>query len=187
MSDQILEQVVSKHLRHRVPDLRTGDSVRVHQKITEGEKSRIQVFEGVVIKVTKPNTMMARVTVRKLSGGIGVEKSWLLNSPSLVKIEILRRSKVRRKFISYMRELRGKATRLKEIKFDKAELNRYADFGQAELDEIAIKEAEKLAKAEAKRAEADAKKAEAEATQAKAEADQAKPEASKDETKSSEA
>ncbi|MBP6005638.1 50S ribosomal protein L19 [Candidatus Saccharibacteria bacterium] len=160
MSDQILEQVVSKHKRHQVPELRTGDSVRVHQKITEGEKSRIQVFEGVVIKVTKPNTMMARVFVRKLSGGIGVEKSWLLNSPSLVKLEVLKRSKVRRKFISYMRELRGKATRLREVKFDKELVNKYADFGQAELEQLAAKEAEKLAKADAKKAEAEAKKAE---------------------------
>lgn len=102
-------------------DVRSGDKVRVHQKIKEGNKERIQVFEGVVIRVDRKQSHTARVTVRKIASGVGVEKSFLLHSPLIEKIEVIRRSKVRRNYLSYMRQRSGKSARLKAIETRKAQ------------------------------------------------------------------
>ena len=96
-------------------DVKSGDKVRVHQKIKEGNKERIQVFEGVVIRVDRKQSHTARITVRKIASGVGVEKSFLLHSPLIEKIEVVRSSKVRRNYLSYMRERSGKSARLKAI------------------------------------------------------------------------
>lgn len=96
-------------------DVKSGDKVRVHQKIKEGNKERIQVFEGVVIRVDRKQSHTARITVRKIASGVGVEKSFLLHSPLIEKIEVIRSSKVRRNYLSYMRERSGKSARLKAI------------------------------------------------------------------------
>ena len=96
-------------------DVKSGDKVRVHQKIKEGNKERIQVFEGVVIRVDRKQLHTARITVRKIASGVGVEKSFLLHSPLIEKIEVVRSSKVRRNYLSYMRERSGKSARLKAI------------------------------------------------------------------------
>lgn len=95
--------------------VKSGDKVRVHQKIKEGNKERIQVFEGVVIRVDRKQSHTARITVRKIASGVGVEKSFLLHSPLIEKIEVVRSSKVRRNYLSYMRERSGKSARLKAI------------------------------------------------------------------------
>jgi large subunit ribosomal protein L19 len=113
----------AKYRKPALPKLATGDTVRVHQLIKEGAKQRIQVFEGVVIRRHRMNETGACITVRRIASGVGVEKTFLLHSPNVSKIEILRRSKVRRNFLSFLRERRGKSARLKEISFDKAAAN----------------------------------------------------------------
>ncbi len=100
--------------RKELPDFSAGDTVRVHQRVIEGEKERIQVFEGVCMQ-KKGNGMSATFTVRKISaGGIGVERIYPLNSPRIAKIECSRRGKVRRANINYLRGLRGRAARISE-------------------------------------------------------------------------
>lgn len=106
-----------------VAKVQTGDTVRVHQFIREGNKQRIQVFEGVVIRTDRMGSSTASITVRRIASGIGVEKSFLLHSPNVDKVEVMRRGKVRRKFISFLRERRGKSARLKEVAIDRNEVN----------------------------------------------------------------
>ncbi len=109
----IIDQLEQEQLRLDMPDFRAGDTIKVHVKIREGEKERIQIFAGVVIKKTK-GLAAARFTVRKISGGVGVERIFPLNSPSIDKIEVVTRGRVRRSKIYYLRNLRGKAARIKE-------------------------------------------------------------------------
>ncbi len=109
----ILEKIEKEQMRLDIPSFDAGDKVKVHVKIQEGNKIRIQVFEGVVISRTKGNSS-ARFTVRKISSGIGVERVFPLHSPVIEKIEVLTKGKVRRSKIYYLRDLRGKAARIKE-------------------------------------------------------------------------
>ena len=106
-----------------VVDVRSGDTVRVTQKIKEGEKFRSQVFEGVVIRTDRKDSHTARITVRKVTSGIGVEKSFLIHSPLVEKIEIVHRAKVRRKNLSFLRERSGKSARLTNKAFDRNAVN----------------------------------------------------------------
>jgi large subunit ribosomal protein L19 len=109
----IIERIDREQMRHDMPDFRPGDSVRVHIRIIEGNKERVQVFEGVIIRRRRGN-MGATFSVRKISHGVGVEKTFALHSPRLEKVEIVSRGKVRRARLYYLRELRGKAARIKE-------------------------------------------------------------------------
>jgi large subunit ribosomal protein L19 len=111
------------HRKPALPQVMSGDTVRVHQLIKEGNKQRIQVFEGVIIRRHRLGELSATITVRRIASGVGVEKTFLLHSPNVSKVEILRRAKVRRNFLSYLRDRRGKSARLKEITFDKAAAN----------------------------------------------------------------
>ncbi len=120
---EAIRQLESKYRKPALPQLQTGDTVRVHQLIKEGAKQRIQVFEGVVIRRHRMNEVTACITVRRIASGVGVEKTFLLHSPNVSKIEILRRAKVRRNFLSFLRERRGKSARLREVSFDKAAAN----------------------------------------------------------------
>ena len=120
---EAIRQLEQTYLKPALPQLQTGDTIRVHQLIKEGAKQRIQVFEGVVIRRHRMNEVTACITVRRIASGIGVEKTFLLHSPNVSKIEILRRAKVRRNFLSYLRTRRGKSARLKEVSFDKAAAN----------------------------------------------------------------
>ena len=106
----------------KVPELRAGDIVRVHQKIKEGKKERVQVFEGVVLRV-KGGGLRQSFLVRKISFGIGVEKNFLIHSPNIVKIEIRKRAKVRQAYLTYLRKLTGKGARLKDKQFDSLIVN----------------------------------------------------------------
>ena len=108
-----LEQLEKENMRLDLPDFGPGDSVKVHVKIKEGEKERIQVFQGVVISKRK-GTTNASFTVRKVSYGVGVERVFPLHSPVLDKIEVVTRGRVRRAKIYYLRKLRGRAARIKE-------------------------------------------------------------------------
>ena len=110
---KILQQLEKESMRLDVPDFISGDKVKVHTKIKEGEKERIQVFEGVVISKRK-GLLNATFTVRKISYGVGVERIFHLHSPMIDKIEVVRHGRVRRSKIYYLRKLRGKAARIKE-------------------------------------------------------------------------
>jgi large subunit ribosomal protein L19 len=109
----LIASVESKHLKANLPDFRPGDTVRVYNKIKEGDKERIQVFQGVVIQ-KKGSGIGSNFTVRKTSLGIGVEKVVPLHSPSLTRIEVLKKGKVRRAKLYYLRGLRGRAARIEE-------------------------------------------------------------------------
>ncbi len=122
-----IKELEQSYRKPAISPVRSGDTVRVHQRIKEGNKERIQVFEGVVIRTHRPNELTACVTVRRIASGVGVEKTFLLHSPNVSKIEILRRAKVRRNFLSYLRERRGKSARLQEVSFDKAAVNASAN------------------------------------------------------------
>lgn len=100
----------------KYPSFKTGDTVKVYQKIVEGQKERVQVFEGLVISKKGDNYNTATITVRKISNGVGVERIFPLNSPSIVEIDVVKRAKVRRSKLYYMRALSGKKARLKETR-----------------------------------------------------------------------
>ncbi len=106
--------------------VRSGDTVKVTQRVKEASKERLQAFEGLVIRVDRANSLTYRITVRKTTSGIGIEKSFLIHSPNVVKVEILRRAKVRRNYLSYMRQRVGKSARLKNIDFDSAAVNEFS-------------------------------------------------------------
>ena len=112
---KLIEAVIQSQLRTDLPSFRPGDTLRVHVRIIEGTRERIQVFEGVVIK-RRGGGISETFTVRKISSGVGVERTFPLHTPKIEKIEVSRRGKVRRAKLYYLRELRGKAARIKEIR-----------------------------------------------------------------------
>lgn len=123
MSFSILKQIGDAQKKKAVVDVRSGDTVKVTQKIKEGDKFRFQVFEGVVIRVDRKESHTARIVVRKVTSGVGVEKSYLIHSPLVEKIEITKRSKVRRNNLGYLRARSGKSARLSAKDFDRAAVN----------------------------------------------------------------
>ena len=112
--NDIIKEIEQEQLKAEVPQFRVGDTVRVHARIKEGEKERIQVFEGVVLK-KQGGSNRATSTVRKNSNGVGVEKTWPLHSPSVVKVEVVRLGKVRRAKLNYLRGRVGKRAKVKEL------------------------------------------------------------------------
>ncbi len=120
---EAIRQLEANYRKPALPQVQTGDTVRVHQVIKEGNKQRIQVFEGVVIRRHRMGEVSATITVRRIASGVGVEKTFLLHSPNVSKVEIMRRAKVRRNFLSFLRNRRGKSARLKEVSFDKTAAN----------------------------------------------------------------
>ena len=123
MSFSILKQIGDAQKKKAVVDVRSGDTVKVTQKIKDGEKFRLQTFEGVVIRVDRKESHTARIVVRKVTSGVGVEKSYLIHSPLVEKIEITKRSKVRRNNLKYLRDRSGKSARLANKDFDRAAVN----------------------------------------------------------------
>ena len=115
--NSILENVTSAQLRTDIPEFRAGDTVKVYAKIVEGSRERIQLFEGVVIK-RKGAGIQATYTVRKISSGVGVERTFPLHSPRVDKIKVVRFGQVRRAKLYYLRALQGKAARIKERRRD---------------------------------------------------------------------
>jgi len=111
----IIAEITKEQLRTDLPEFRPGDTVRAHVKIQEGNRERIQAFEGVVIK-RRGGGISETFTVRKVSYGVGVERTFPLHSPKIAKLEVVRRGKVRRAKLYYLRNLRGKAARIKEIR-----------------------------------------------------------------------
>ena len=113
MNNQLVKEITARQLRHDIPEFNSGDTVRVFVRIVEGKKERLQIFEGVVMQ-RRGGGIAETFTVRKISSGIGVERTWAINAPSIAKIEAVRKGKVRRNKITYMRKLSGKAARIKE-------------------------------------------------------------------------
>lgn len=112
--NEIIRKIEETQLREDVPQFRVGDTVRVHAKIKEGNRERVQIFEGTVIK-KQGGSNRATFTVRKSSNGVGVEKTWPLHSPTVEKVEVVRSGKARRAKLLYLRQRTGKAAKLKEI------------------------------------------------------------------------
>lgn len=144
--ESVIKKIEAKYKKPQVVDVRSGDTVKVHQKIREGNKERVQVFQGLVIRTDRKGSHTSRITVRRIASGVGVEKSFLLHSPLVVKVEVTKRSKVRRNYLSYMRDRTGKSARLTGRDFDKDAVNDVRDL-EAE------KAAEEAKAAEAKAAE----------------------------------
>ena len=115
MKTEILDAVESRSLKDKIPHFEIGDVVDVHCRIREGDKERIQVFQGVVIRKRK-GTINSTFTVRKVSYGVGVERIFPLHSPMIDKVEVVSRGRVRRSRLYYLRKLRGKAARIRELR-----------------------------------------------------------------------
>ena len=113
MSD-IIKEIEKEQLKSEIAEFSVGDTVKVHNRIVEGEKTRIQIFEGTVIK-RQNGSNRETFTVRKISNGVGVEKTWPLHSPNVEKIEVVRKGKVRRAKLNYLRDRVGKAAKIKEV------------------------------------------------------------------------
>ena len=171
----VLEQINAKYQKSQVVDVQSGDTVRVHQKIKEGSKERVQIFEGLVIRTDRKSSHTSSITVRRISSGVGVEKTYLLHSPLVLKVEVVKRSKVRRKYLGYMRELTGKSARLTGVEFDKKGVNEVHDEKAEQEEEKIHEQAEKAHEAGA------AEESEEPKTKAKAEEATEKPEVDKKE------
>lgn len=147
----VVQKIEEKYRKRQVVDVMPGDTVRVHQKIKEGNKERVQIFEGLVIRVGRKGSHTSTITVRRIASGVGVEKVYLMHSPLVLKIEVTKRSKVRRNYLTYMRDRTGKSARMTGVAFDKDAVN-------AIHDEAAEAEEEKLHEKKAAEAEAKAAK-----------------------------
>jgi large subunit ribosomal protein L19 len=119
----VIQKIEEKFKKPQVVDVHSGDTVKVHQKIREGNKERVQIFQGLVIRVDRKGSHTSRILVRRIASGIGVEKSFLLHSPLVVKVEVTKRSKVRRNYLTYMRARTGKSARLTGVDFDARSVN----------------------------------------------------------------
>ena len=148
----LIQKFANKFCKDSVPDLRPGMIVKVHQKIKEGNKTRIQVFQGTVLAVNPGHNVDATFTVRKISEGIGVEKVFPFHSPNIVKIDVDRAQKVRRAKLNFLRDRSGKALRLKEVELKlnhnefvkespKAEAKVEATKEEPKKEELKVKEA----------------------------------------------
>jgi large subunit ribosomal protein L19 len=153
-----MEKVLEQYVKRNIPDIRSGDTIRVHIKVIEGNKERIQIFEGLVIAHQHGTGLNGTVTVRKESFGIGVERVFPLHSPRIVKVERIKQSKVRQAKLYYMRDLSGKNARLKDLNRDH---KMWEEKGVEE--ELAKIEAEKAAEAAEHEAKKKAEEAELEA------------------------
>jgi large subunit ribosomal protein L19 len=174
----VIDSINAQFKKAAVVDVRSGDNVKVHQKIREGNKERIQIFQGLVIRTDRKNSHTSRITVRRIASGIGVEKSFLLHSPLVVKVEVTKRSKVRRNYLSYMRDRTGKSARMTGVDFDKEAVNSVHD-AALEAEEAKLREekaAEAALKAEEKAGEEAELAAKAAAVEARHQETEAKPE-----------
>ena len=156
--ESVIAKVEAAYKKKAVVDIRPGDTVKVHQKIREGGKERIQIFEGMVIRASRKNSLTSTFTVRRIASSVGVEKTYLIHSPSILRVQVTKRSKVRRNYLTYMRQRTGKSTRLSGVEFDSEAVNAAAEAAAAD-EEAKIHEAQAEAheEAETKKAEKDAK------------------------------
>lgn len=168
----LTQKIEAKYAKPHVVNVSSGDTVRVSQKIREGNKERTQVFEGLVIRTRRKKSLTNTITVRRIASGVGVEKSFLLHSPLVEKVEVIKRSKVRRNNLSFMRQRSGKSARLDSVDFDREAVNVVPEVKEeapVAAEETEAPEAEAPTDTEAKAEVAEAKdepKAEAEETPA---------------------
>lgn len=140
----IIQEFEKRQIKRKVPLIKPGDVVKVHQKIQEGDKERIQIFEGVVIKIHRGYGINGNITIRKIASGVGVEKTFPFHLPSIVKMEVVKRGKVRRAKLYFLRRLQEKAAKLKDqklseevktsLKFDTEEDKRKAEAEKAQKE-----------------------------------------------------
>ena len=160
---ELIQAVNDAQRKSKVVKVRSGDTVRVHQKIKEVNKERVQVFEGVVIRTTRGKSLTSTFTVRRIASGVGVEKTYLMHSPLVLKVEVTKRSKVRRNYLTYLRQRSGKSARLTAVDFDRNKVNAANKAAEEELEHIKEEMAEhhdeyaKEEAAELKAAEGDKK------------------------------
>ncbi len=172
----VIEIITAKQKKHQVVDVKSGDTVKVHQKIKEGNKERVQIFEGLVIRTSRKDSLTSTITVRRIASGVGVEKTYLLHSPRVIKIEVTKRSKVSRNYLTYMRARSGKSARLTGSAFDREAVNTIEDKeAEAEIEHIK-EEAEAAHEAEAAEKAKEEAKEEAKVAEALAQHDAAKAE-----------
>lgn len=133
---ELIKAINQAQRKPKVVDVRSGDTVRVHQKIKEGNKERVQVFEGVVIRTDRKDSHTSSITVRRIASGVGVEKTYLLHSPLVLKVEVTKRSKVRRKYLSYLRSRSGKSARLSGVDFDRNKVNAANKAAEEEIEHL---------------------------------------------------
>ena len=162
----IIKSIEHEQLKNRIPDLKVGDTVRVHQRIKEGNRERIQVFEGIIIK-KQGGSVNATFTVRRIAYGVGVEKTFLVHSPLVEKVEVVRVGKARRAKLYYLRNRTGKAAKTKENIGAKIE-SKYIDVKEELVEEPAV-EAEATETVEAPVEEAKVEETVAPVEEAKAE------------------
>jgi len=166
MSFDLIKKVNDEQKKPEVVDVRSGDTVRVTQKIKEGKKERLQTFEGVVIRCDRKKSLTSRITVRKITNGVGVEKSYLLHSPLVEKVVVVKRGKVRRNYLSFLRERAGKSARLTGMDFDKSINEIKDDRSEEEAEKMkeqkAAEAAEKAEEKAKEQAELEAKQKEVE-------------------------
>ena len=143
----LIDQIEAGELKKEAPQIRIGDTVRAHIRIVEGEKERVQVFEGIVIRL-HGGGVRETVTLRKVSFGVGVERILPLHSPRLEKAEIVRRAKVRQAKLYYLRERSGKAARLKELKpkLDSTKKKKIKKVAKKKIKKVAKKKIKKVTK-----------------------------------------
>jgi large subunit ribosomal protein L19 len=139
----VAQQITDRQKKKAVVDIRPGDTVRVHQKIREGGKERIQVFEGLVIRASRKNTLTSSFTVRRIASGIGVEKSYLIHSPNILKVEIVRRAKVRRNYKEAVNAIHDEVAEAEEERIHDKQVEGYDP--EAAKAEKAAEEAEAAA------------------------------------------
>src|SRR5487761_1406770 len=137
--ESIVQKIEKQFKKGAVVDVRSGDTVKVHQKIREGTKERVQIFQGLVIRCDRKGSHTSRITVRRIASGVGVEKSFLLHSPLILKVEVTKRAQVRRNYLTYMRQRTGKAARLSGVEFDREAVNTVRDEA-AEAEEAKLHE-----------------------------------------------
>lgn len=141
-----IEDLRQEEKKTTFPRFKSGQTVRVHQRIKEGEKERIQIFEGLIIAVNGGKSIDSTITVRKISQGVGVEQGFAVHSPAIAKVEMVREGKVRRSKIYFMRNLQGKAARLKERFYTEEEISAMSNLTpeiEASIIEEAVLAAEK--------------------------------------------
>lgn len=137
---EAVKKFEQQYQKSKLPDIRSGDTVRVHQRITEGSKQRTQVFEGVVIRSRNLGSLAAAVTVRRIASGVGVEKTFKLHAPNIEKVVVIKRAKVRRNYLSFLRQRQGKSARLREIGLDEVVEEAVANAEQTDTAEVAAEQ-----------------------------------------------
>ena len=135
-----IKEIIEKLTKKSVPNVRPGDTVKVFQKIKDGKKERIQVFEGTVLGKKHRNEVGATITVRKVSKGVAVERIFPIHSPLIQKIEVIKRSKVRRAKLYFLRTAKGQRARLKRKEFDQDEVNKVEEITEEKKEEKPLEE-----------------------------------------------